>query len=41
MLLRTAGIVASLFTASLLTACYVGGGAGSFAQERLVTAADL
>jgi Zn-dependent metalloprotease len=40
MLLRTAGIVASILTASLLTACYEGGGELS-PRERLVTAEDL
>ncbi|MBK7828931.1 hypothetical protein [Nannocystis sp.] len=42
MLLRTAGIVASVLTAALLSACYEGGGEQVFArEERVVTASDL
>ena len=42
MLLRTAGIVASVLTAALLTACYEGGGGELVsARERVVTASDL
>ena len=41
MLLRTAGIVASILTASLLTACYEGNSAELSPRERTVTAQDL
>ncbi len=41
MFLRTAGIVASIVTASLLTGCYEGGGELVSSRERVVTAGDL
>ena len=41
MSMRTAGIVASVLTAALLTACYEGGGELVSARERVVTASDL
>ena len=41
MSMRTAGIVASVLTAALLTACYEGGGDLVSARERVVTASDL